>query len=305
MRHADRGIRGVHGLAARAGAHEDVDFEILRIDFNLIVVLVGLREHDDARRGGLDASLRFGDGDALHAVHATLVLERRPHAVFGGGGSFGADRQLHVLDAAKLGGVLGLHGDGPSALFGVSGVHAQQIAGEQRGLLAAGAGLDLHDRVARVVGITWNQRGAQLLLGRRQLAFQTLGLLGEIGVLGSHLASRFQIVLHLLVGGVRGDDGLQFRMTATKLAHLVRIGRDIRLGHPLFDIVVFLKRGDRRGELFVCQCKPFLRFYASAEHSSLNLTQPVHHIRWRGSAARRNRIADKKRRPDRTGVFIA
>ena len=265
VRHADRGIRGVHGLSAGAGAHEDVDFEVFRIDFDFIVVLVGFREDDHAGGGSLDTSLRFGDGDALHAVHAAFVLEGSPHAVLRRRSAFGADGQLHVLDATELGGVLALHGDRPAALFRVSHVHTQQVAGEQRRFLATGAGLDLHDRVTRVIGVTRNQRGAQLLFGCGQLAFQPLGLFGEIGIFGRHLAGRLQIVLHLLVCGVGGDDGTQFGVAPTQLAHLVGIGCDLRLGHLLFDIVVFLKRGDGRGELFVCQCTPFLRICASAE----------------------------------------
>lgn len=145
VRHADRGIRGVHGLSAGAGAHEDVDFEVFRIDFDFIVVLVGFREDDRAGGGSLDTSLRFGDGDALHAVHAAFVLEGSPHAVLRRRSAFGADGQLHVLDATQLGGVLALHGDRPAALFRVSHVHTQQVAGKQRRFLTTGAGLDLHD----------------------------------------------------------------------------------------------------------------------------------------------------------------
>jgi hypothetical protein len=36
-------ICGVHGLAARARAHEDVDFQIFLIDFDLIVIFIGFR----------------------------------------------------------------------------------------------------------------------------------------------------------------------------------------------------------------------------------------------------------------------
>ena len=49
-------------------------------------------------------------------------------------------------------------------------------------------------------------------------------------------------------------------MATTQLAHLVGIRCDFRLGHLLFDIAVFLKCGNCRGELLVCQCTPFLYF---------------------------------------------
>ena len=57
VRHADRGIRGVHGLSAGAGAHEDVDFQIFLIDFDLIVIFIGFREYNDARCGRLNTAL--------------------------------------------------------------------------------------------------------------------------------------------------------------------------------------------------------------------------------------------------------
>ena len=250
--HAHGGIRGVHGLAAGAGAHEDVDFQVFRIDLDLVVILVGLGEHDDAGSGSLDTALRFGDGDALHTVYAALVLHRSPHAVFGSGRALGADGDLHVLDAAELGGVLGLHVHAPATLLGVTGVHAQQVAGEQCGFLAAGAGLDLHDGVARIIRVTRDQRGAQLLLDTGQFVFKTLGFLGEVGVLAGHLLSGCQIVLHLQPGFVGTHDGTQFGVTTTQLAQLVRVGHDFGACHLLFDGLVLLKRGCRRRELFVC-----------------------------------------------------
>ncbi len=305
--HAHRGIRGVHGLASRAGAHEDVDLQVLRIDFDLIVVVIGLGEHDHTGGGRLDASLRFGDGDALHAVHTALVLERRPHTVLRRRSALGTNRQLHILDTAQFGGVLALQRHRPAALFRIPHVHAQQIAGEQRGLLAAGAGLDLHDRVARVVGIARNQRGAQLLLDGGKLTFQTLGLLGEIRILGRHFLGGFQIVLHLLVGGVGGDDGAEFGVATTQLAHFVRIRRDLGLGHLLFDITVFLKRGHRRGELFVCQCTPFLSAAVCfsvcipTEDASPDSARLVNHIRCPGNPDAQQKMPVRSR----TGIPCA
>ena len=253
--------------AAREMASEDPDFaeEAKRLEGELPAAEEKLRtaliprDPDDARdtimeikagTGGEEAALFAGDLLRMYMRYA----EKRGWSV-----------TVQSENTTELGGVLALHGDRPAALFRVSHVHTQQVAGEQRRFLATGAGLDLHDRVTRVIGVTRNQRGAQLLFGCGQLAFQPLGLFGEIGIFGRHLAGRLQIVLHLLVCGVGGDDGTQFGVAPTQLAHLVGIGCDLRLGHLLFDIVVFLKRGDGRGELFVCQCTPFLRICASAE----------------------------------------
>ena len=55
--HTNCGICGIHGLAARARAHEDVDFQIFLIDFDLIVIFIGFREYNDARCGRLNTAL--------------------------------------------------------------------------------------------------------------------------------------------------------------------------------------------------------------------------------------------------------
>ena len=56
----------------------------------------------------------------------------------------------------------------------VAQVHARQVGGEQRRLVAAGAGADLEEGVARVVGVARQQRGLQLEVagarGRRSAA---------------------------------------------------------------------------------------------------------------------------------------
>jgi len=59
----------------------------------------------------------------------------------------------HFLEAADgaLGGVdeLGL----PALTFGVAQIHAHEVLGKERGLVAAGAGADLEDGVTVVIGI--------------------------------------------------------------------------------------------------------------------------------------------------------
>ena len=283
--HTNGGICGVHGLATRAGAHEDVDFQILLIDFNLIIVFVSFREHNDTGRGSLDATLRFGDGNTLHAMHATLILEGRPYAIFRRRSTLGANGKLHVFDATQLGGVFALHGDRPATLFRISHVHAQQIARKKRRFLAASARLDFHDRVTRIIGIARNQRGTQLLLRRWKLALQTFRLFREIRIFGSHFLGCLQIVFHLLVCGVCGNDDAQLSVTTSQLTHLIRIRRDFRLGHLLFDIVIFLKCGNCRGELLVCQCTPFLSAYKSAlqreRFAELHSIYPSYKVPWK------------------------
>ena len=79
VRDAHRGVGRVDGLAARAGRAVDVDLQVVLVDLD--VDLLGLRHHRDGRGGRVDAALRLGLGDALHAVRAALVLEDREGAV--------------------------------------------------------------------------------------------------------------------------------------------------------------------------------------------------------------------------------
>ena len=64
------------------------------------------------------------------------------------------------------------HLDLPALLGGVALVHAEQVAGEQRGLVAAGAGADFEDDVALVHRILGQQRELDLLLQRGALLLQ-------------------------------------------------------------------------------------------------------------------------------------
>jgi hypothetical protein len=85
------------------------------------------------------------------------------------------------------------HLDLPTAALGVAGVHLQQIPGEQCGLLAALAGLDLHQGVGEVVGITRGQQLGQPL-GHRLESLLQLGSLGsENRILRRKLAGRRKI----------------------------------------------------------------------------------------------------------------
>ena len=140
-------------------------------------------------------------------MHAALVFHRSPHAVLGSRRALGPDGNLHVLDAAELGGVLGLNVHAPAALLGVAGVHTQQITGKQCSFLAAGAGLDFHNGVSRIIRITRNKRGAQLFFRARQFGFETLSFLGEVGILAGHLLSGFQVILQLQPSFVGSHNG--------------------------------------------------------------------------------------------------
>ena len=131
-----------------------------------------LGHHRDRAHRGVDAALRFGLGDPLDPVRARLVLEQ-------GGRLPSFDLGDDLLEAAgfALGGrqhlVLEAVGLAPA------GVHPQQVAGEDAGFLAAGAGADFQEAVLAVVGILGLQLEQQLLLGGREGGGRGLDLLGR------------------------------------------------------------------------------------------------------------------------------
>ena len=73
VRHAYRGVGGVHALPAGPGRPFDVDAQVLVRQSDLD--LLRLRQDGNRGGGGVDATRGLGDRHALHAVHAALVLQ--------------------------------------------------------------------------------------------------------------------------------------------------------------------------------------------------------------------------------------
>ena len=147
------------------GGAVDVDLQVAGIDLDLD--LLGLGQHGHGRGRGVDPPLRLGLGDPLDAVRAALVLEDRV-------GALALDRERHLLEAADLGRRLREHLGGEATLLGVAGEHLEEVAGEQRRLVAAGAGADLDQHVLVVVGVALDHRQADLLLQLREPAGRLL-----------------------------------------------------------------------------------------------------------------------------------
>ena len=132
-------------------------------------------------------------GHPLHAVHAALELQPRPHPVGRGRRAGRLDGDRDVLVAAEVGLGRGEHLGLPAPALGVPQVHPQQVAGEQRRLLAALARLDLDDHVLGVVGIARGEQLGQPVLQLGDPVGETLGLVGEAGVHRRQFARRLQV----------------------------------------------------------------------------------------------------------------
>src|SRR3989454_11083488 len=135
-----------------------VDLEVPIVDLDLDVLRLG--EHGDGDGRRVDPAARLRHRNALDAVDAALELEPAPRPA-------PVHEEDHVLEAARAGHA-GVHDlDLPALALGVLRVHARQVRGEQRGLLAARAGADLDEDVLLVVGIARQEQALQLVLERR------------------------------------------------------------------------------------------------------------------------------------------
>ena len=103
----------------------------------------------------MDTPLRLGGRHALDAVRAGLELEPRvnvlPH-----------DAADDFLVTAVLAGVLTDDLDPPALRLGITGVHPEQIARKDGGLVTPGTAANLEIDIAAVIGITWQHEALQL-----------------------------------------------------------------------------------------------------------------------------------------------
>ncbi len=142
----------------------------------------------------MDTSLGFGFRHALHAVAARFKLQASIGAVAGDAGD-----DLFIAAVLALVGADDLHA--PATGFSVAAVHAEQVAGEDRRLVAAGAGAHFDKAGAFVVRIFRQQQHLQLLLQPLALGARLLQLflrhIAHLGIVQHHLGG-FDIFLRLL-----------------------------------------------------------------------------------------------------------
>src|SRR5664279_1396867 len=139
----DRGVGGVHRLAARPGRPEDVDADVLLGDVD-VVGLFGHGKHLDTGERGLAAALVVERRDPYQPVRALLdrqraVRERR------------LDRERRRLDAGLFGVGRVVDVDRVAVTVRPPRVHAEQHLGEVGRVDAAGFRTDRDQGVALVV----------------------------------------------------------------------------------------------------------------------------------------------------------
>jgi hypothetical protein len=232
---AHGGIGGVDPLPARTARALHGDFQILRIEVK--VDLLRLGQHGDGDGGGVNAAAGLGDGHALHAMDATLEPELPVNVL-------PADEEAHLLETAALAHATAHRLDLPAVRVGIFLIKAGQLGGEQRRLLAARAGADFHDGVARV-GRVGRDHGEQHRLledvaPARQPGQFLRGELLEGGIAGGipgqclglgNFASKF------LKGLMVGDQLGEFLLLARHFRGPPRIGIERRLRHLRVELV--------------------------------------------------------------------
>ncbi len=136
MRNAHRGFYFVHILPTFAAGSVRINLQIFQV--NVKFRFFDLRHHGYRGRGGVDAPLFFCLRYALNAVYALFILEGSIDVLscnFRGDFFESADADAAFIE----------HLYAPSFAFGIACVHAVEVRGKKRGLIAAGAGADFHD----------------------------------------------------------------------------------------------------------------------------------------------------------------
>ena len=231
MGDAHRRIGRVDVLAASArGAHR-VDPDVLGADVD--VDLLGLGQHGDRRRRRMDAPAALRLRHALDAMNARFEFQP-------GEDAFAGNRGDNFLVAADLAFARRNQLDLPALRRRVALIHAEEVAGEKRRLVSAGAGANFEDGVLFVSRILRQHQYLDFLLQRlhpflhrRPVGFGELAHLLVERAVGQHrlevgkLTFRRQQFSHL------ADDVLQFGIFGGELHIGVGLGpgRHLRLEH--------------------------------------------------------------------------
>ena len=226
VRNAHRGVGFVDMLTAGARGAKGVDAQLRGVDVD-VLDRIELGQDRHRHRRGVDATLRFGVGYPLHAVRAGLELQFRKYVR--------ADHPANDLaEAAMLAGVFAEHLDLPAEPFGVAPVHAQQVAGKDCRLVAAGAGADFEIDIAVIARIGRDEHAPQHLFVVGEARAETAGfVLAErahlrVGI-ALEAARRREFALEVAIKGVAFGERGEARVFHRELAKTLRAAIDRRI----------------------------------------------------------------------------
>ena len=149
------------------------------------------------------------------------------------------DARDDLAESAEIGRRFGHHLHLPALALGVARVHAEQVAGEERRLVAAGARADLQEDVALVVRIARQQHRLQLAADAREPFLGALPLLFRerlhLRIVGQ-LGGRRQVGLRTRVIAEARDDGIDLRVLARHRAIAVHVARRVLRGEQMVEL---------------------------------------------------------------------
>ena len=138
--------------------------------------------------------------------------------------------QHHLLVAAELGGRLTDELAAPAAALRIAGVHAQQVAGEQGRLVAAGTSANFHEGRPGIVWVLGHQHELQGLVQMGDIGLRSgdffFSQLAHFGLGQQGLCLR-QVVFALAQAPVLGAERADFGMFAGELAKAVHVADHI------------------------------------------------------------------------------
>ena len=153
------------------------------------------------------------------------------------------DARHDFLVAAVLAFAGGNNLHGPALALGVAGVHAEQVAGEQGGFVATGAGPHFQEQVGFVARILGHQQQGQLLVEHRQALLGggnfLLGQFAQLGV-GAHGLGGLQVALGLGVGGQSGGHRFELGVFLGQRAEARVVGQYAGVGQHAGHFLVAL-----------------------------------------------------------------
>jgi hypothetical protein len=190
----------------------------------------------------VDAPLGLGVRNALHAMATRFEFQFRVHAE---ADDLGDDFLVPTHFALALRNQFDL----PALTLGITEIHPEQIAGEQRGFVATGAGPYFQKDIPLVVGILRQQLSLQFVLEVEEPLFAFLHFrvdqLAHLGI-ADHGQRRGNILFTLDVGVVQLDRRRDLRMLARELAVIFHVPGHVLAGQQG---VEFLQPGGKPRQL--------------------------------------------------------
>ena len=172
----------------------------------------------------MNAPLGLGFRDPLYAVSARFELELRVDTL-------PDDARDDLLESAHVADALRNHFHLPAISLAEAYVHSKELAGEQCGLVAAGAGANFQEYVALVVGVPGQKDALQLILDALHRGFRHFRIVfGErldFRVI-EKLARGCEVLFGLLPIVVQRDHRGNFGVLARQGSIAIQIARDIR-----------------------------------------------------------------------------